>query len=257
MSARRVLPPDPLVPDFARARAVTLIGIGGVGGIVARHLAMFLGHGGDEHSLTLVDGDRYERANAARMYFVETGSKAESMRDELLDYVPTPRLAIRAVETYLDEDNAEDLLGDSDVVILAVDNHATRKLVSDYCRLRQDVVLISGGNDGVGPDSTGRVRRGTFGNVQVHVRRGGEDVTPSLTRHHREIREPRDRLPTDVGCDRLQASVPQIVFTNLATASAVLNAFYLHVSGALHYGELSFDIADGVMSPSPLGRLDT
>jgi hypothetical protein len=41
-----------------------------------------------------------------------------------------------------------------------------------------------------------------------------------------------------------------MLFTNLATASSILNTFLLHVcDGALHYSDLSFDTADGLMRP--------
>ena len=48
------------------------------------------------------------------------------------------------------------------------------------------------------------------------------------------------------------ASVPQILFANLMTASALLNALWLHLCGALHYSELVFDIAEGLMQPLAL-----
>ena len=112
--------------------------------------------------------------------------------------------------------------------------------------------MISGGNDGVGADSSGRFRRGTFGNAQIHLRRDGVDLTPSLSRFHPEIASPADHLPTDQSCTELVASVPQILFANLMTASCCLNALWLHLCGRLHYGELCFDIADGKMAPLPL-----
>ena len=109
--------------------------------------------------------------------------------------------------------------------------------------------LISGGNDGVGPDSSGKVRRGTFGNVQIYVRGSNCDLTARLSRHHPEIESPGDRLPSDQSCTELAVSVPQVLFANLAVASAMLNALWLYLGRALHYGELAFDIADGVMRP--------
>ena len=134
-------------------------------------------------------------------------------------------------------------------MLLAVDNHATRKLVSEFCSGLDDVLLISGGNDGVGPDSTGSVSRGTFANVQIHVREGGRELSPPLTAFHPEIAQPADRLPTDVPCTEAMLSVPQILWANLATASAMLNAFWLDACGALHYPELCLDIQEGVMRP--------
>ena len=46
--------------------------------------------------------------------------------------------------------------------------------------------------------------------------------------------------------------MPQILFANLATASAMLNAFFLHTCRHLDYPELCFDIADGLMRPVQL-----
>ena len=140
-----------------------------------------------------------------------------------------------------------------DIIICAVDNHATRKLINDYCAAQlDDVLLISGGNDGVGEDSTGKFRRGTYGNCQVYVRKDGQGMSPSLTQYHAEIANPADRLPTDQSCTELLESVPQLLLTNLAAASAILNALFLYLSGALHYSELALDIADGLMQPLPV-----
>ena len=53
-----------------------------------------------------------------------------------------------------------------------------------------------------------------------------------------------------MSCTEALVSQPQMLFTNLATASSILNTFLLHVcDGALHYSDLSFDTADGLMRP--------
>ncbi|MGC8990411.1 MAG: hypothetical protein ACP5MD_09840 [Verrucomicrobiia bacterium] len=88
-----------------------------------------------------------------------------------------------------------------------------------------------------------------YGNVQVHIRAEGHDTTPPLTRRHPEIERPRDRHPNDRSCIDMILSMPQILFTNLATASGMLNTLWLHLCSALHYHELAFDIADGLMRP--------
>ncbi len=112
--------------------------------------------------------------------------------------------------------------------------------------------LISGGNDGVGENASGHRQRGTYGNVQIHSRRGGRDETPPIAAYHPEIANPRDTLPTDISCTEALMSVPQILFANLTTAAAMLNAFFLHTCHHLDYPELSFDIADGLMRPVQL-----
>lgn len=249
------LPPnEPLHPVLAGDQSVKIVGLGGIGSIVARYGAMFLASLAKSANvrLVLIDGDRFEPGNASRMFFSDCGNKAAVTRDDLLDRFRDSRLALVAIEEYVTEKNVARLFHNGDVIVASVDNHATRKLLSDHCaRALDDVVLISGGNDGIGEDSTGTFRRGTYGNCQVYVRHGGEDMSPSLTQYHPEIADPADRLPTDQSCTELLSSVPQLLLTNLAAASAILNALFLHLSGALHYSELAFDIADGLMRPLP------
>jgi hypothetical protein len=74
----------------------------------------------------------------------------------------------------------------------------------------------------------------------------------ALSAYHDEIRMPADRLPTELSCTELAASVPQILFANLLTASTILNTLWLHLCGELFYAELVFDLAAGVMRPLPL-----
>jgi len=228
---------------------VKLIGLGGVGSIVARYGAVFLASLDQEARLVLVDGDTFEYSNASRMLFSTFGNKATVLRNELLPRFSDSTLSILAVEEYATLDNVARIVQPGDICLLCVDNHATRKLLHDHCSQLAEVCLISGGNDGVGKDSSGAVRRGTYGNVQIHVRRRGKNLTSSLIENHPEIASPADSLPSDRSCTELVTSTPQILFANLAVASAMLNTLFLHLSGALHYGELSFDIADGLMRP--------
>ena len=244
----------PLRPNLPEHSSFKLIGLGGVGSIAARYLAVLLASFGREIRFGLIDGDAFEPSNASRMFFASHGNKAEVVRDELLECFKNSRLSLLAIPHYLSEENVEQLILENDNVILAVDNHATRKLVNDFCASqRRNISLISGGNDGVGPDASGRELSGTYGNCQIYIRRDGVDITPSLTRYHPEIAEPADQLPTEVDCLELATSTPQILMANLMAASAILNALWLHLCGALHYGEICFDIADGLMRPLSFG----
>ena len=61
-----------------------------------------------------------------------------------------------------------------------------------------------------------------------------------MTRFHLEIADPRDQSLHEMSCDELsQQAAPQLLFTNLAVASAMLNAFYAWRQGKLQYGEVS------------------
>lgn len=249
---------QPLAPRIADGQAVKLVGLGGVGNTLARYLSMFLASLGRDVRVVLIDGDSFAPSNTTRMFFSKPGNKAVVVRRDLLKYFADSRLTLAAVDQYVTRDNIGRLLHSGDIVLLAVDNHATRRLVDAFCAGDEglpgldNVCLISGGNDGVGADSGGRVRRGTYGNCQVYLRRGGRELSPSLGRFHDEIKKPADALPTDSGCVELLASAPQILPANLQTASAMLSTLWLYLCGALHYSELAFDIAEGLMRPLEL-----
>lgn len=245
------LPKDKILkPGLPPSGSVKVIGLGGVGSIVARYGAVFLASMGKSCRMVLVDGDQFEPSNASRMIFGNFGNKASVIRKELLARFMDSKLAIMAVEEYITPENIGGLIKSGDTIILCVDNHATRKLVSDHCCKLKDVCLISGGNDGVGKDSSGEVRRGTYGNVQIHVRRKGRDLTHPLTQFHTEIANPADKMPGDINCTEMVVSKPQILFANLAVASAMLNTLLLQLSSSTHYSEIGFDIADGWMRPT-------
>ena len=247
------LPPGAVrEPVLPLDRPVKIIGLGGVGGIFARYVALYLASQECDTRLVLIDGDAFEPSNASRMFFGACGNKAAVTRGELLPRFRESRLSLIAIEEYVTADNIARLVHPGDIVVLAVDNHATRKLVNDHCAELAEVCLISGGNDGIESSADGRVRRGTFGNVQVFRRSGGADLSPSLDRYHPEIAQPADKNPVEASCTALVASVPQILFANLTVAAAMLNSFWLFCCEALPYPELVFDIAEGRMRPVDL-----
>lgn len=242
----------PLKPRLPNNHSIKVIGLGGVGGIVARYTALFTASLQKDARLVLIDGDRFEPSNASRMLFGRYGNKAAVVRNELKPRFVHSKLSIVAIKEYLQPENISTLIRSGDTVLLCVDNHATRKLVDDHCGKLRNICLISGGNDGVGKDSTGKVRRGTYGNVQVSVRKNGRQVSPSLSKYHPEIANPADKMPHQLSCTELVMSKPQVLFANFAVASAILNALLLHLSNKLHYAEASFDVAEALMRPTIL-----
>lgn len=214
---------------------VKTIGVGGVGGALVPFLARFLDAGEPRARLTLIDGDEFEARNRDRQAVPAYGNKATVLAGELARAFD--RLSVRAVPEYVGEANVASLIEDGDYVLLAVDNHPTRRVVSDHCGQLRDVVVISGGNDL------------HDGNVQVFIRQDGEERCPPLTRYHPEIAQAAGPLPTDDGCDVQAASAPQLLVTNLAIASAMFNAFYACLRGMLAYEEVYLDILAGRMNP--------
>ena len=140
---------------------VVVVGVGGIGCCLVPDLCRFLVHG-DRYSpieLALIDGDDYKPGDAARQAFRMTRNKAQETAERLA--AEFPRISFRAVPCFLARDNVASQLRTGDVIFCCVDNHATRKLVSDRCGELDDVLLISGGNESY------------YGISQVYARRGG------------------------------------------------------------------------------------
>ena len=208
---------------------IKAIGIGGIGCALLPFLCRYLQYSGEPARVTLIDGDRFERGNAARQAFSGLGNKAEVKSRELAGEYEA--VAFRSKPEYVTEDNVARLIGEGEVVFLMVDNHASRHLVSHHVSSLADLSLISGGNDY------------EDGNVQVYIRQGGLDLTPSLARYHPEIATPQDRNPAALSCEELMAAgAPQLLFANLMVASLMLNAFYALRQGGLNYSEVYLDI---------------
>jgi molybdopterin/thiamine biosynthesis adenylyltransferase len=217
---------------------IVVIGLGGIGGALAPVLARYLDtRAGPRSRLTLVDGDVYRPHNRARQGFRSLGNKARVTAETLAREFES--VSIRTVEDYVSEHNVAAIVPSASIVLLAVDNHATRRVLSIYCESLSDVVLLSGGNEL------------TDGNVQVFVRANGRNETAPLTAFHVEIAQPQDRSPDDQGCGVLvDQGEPQLLFTNLAVASALLNAFYtVVVLGEPAYDEVYLDIRRARMVP--------
>lgn len=212
---------------------IKAIGIGGIGCALLPFLCRYLQYSEVRARLTLIDGDRFERRNAARQAFSRLGNKAEVKAVELAREFEV--LSFRSIPEYVTDANVGRLIGAGEVVFLMVDNHASRNLMSRHAATLPDLTLISGGNDY------------EDGNVQIYVRQDGQDLTPSLARYHPEITTPQDKNPAALSCEELmEAGAPQLLFANLMVASLMLNAFYAIQQGRLNYSEVYLDIVQNV-----------
>lgn len=200
---------------------IKVVGTGGIGLNVLPVLARYLNYNQESYpsvDLTLIDGDFFEEKNRDRQQFDDYGYKAtvtaERYRAEF------PRLTIHDVPVYLGDHNINQSIRENDIVLVCVDNHATRKLISNRAEQLKNVTIISGGNDL------------EDGNVIVHIRRDSQNLTPPLTSEfHPEIANPKDENPADIqmkglGCAALVKSSPQLLITNNYIAANMLAALY-------------------------------
>lgn len=209
---------------------IVLIGLGGIGSILCGRIARYVTYSADSGtSMLLVDGDSYESKNLERQDFTQMGNKAEVKAADLK--MQFSRLNISSFPAFVNETNLAQVIKEGNIVFLCVDNHKTRMIVNNYCKQLKDVTLISGGNELVD------------GNVQIYVKRNGEDLTPDLCAYHPEIANPDDKLPEEMSCEELAESEPQLYFTNLTVATFMCQAFYnAVVKGQYEKSEVYFDM---------------
>lgn len=211
-----------------KKRNLVLVGLGGIGRWVVQALPGVLGASEDDWEITLVDGDKYDQSNVPRQCGPEDVGKYKAIvwalkMPEIYSVFPD---CVYVHDSYCFEENS--------IVLLAVDNHKTRKLVSDKVSQLKNAVLISGGNEL------------TDGNVQLYVRRKGKDLTAPLGKFHPEIENPTDRAPFEKSCEELSVHESQITATNMSAAAIMvcyLTAFVLNVNAKPVYGETYFDIS--------------
>lgn len=214
---------------------IVVIGIGGIGTHLIRPLCRYLNECGSDITLTLIDGDSFEPKNASRQEFSNFDNKAEVLAKELME--KHPNIDVSGKGWYVTQDNAYIAINEGDIVFSCVDNHATRKVVSERGMELQDAVIISGGNDF------------SDGNVQVFIRQDGENITPPLTHLHPEIDNPKDKNPGEMSCEELaQNGSPQLIFTNLLASAWMLTVFWKLLewmesenSNQFDYSEIYFD----------------
>lgn len=210
---------------------IAIIGLGGVGSMLCDNLLRYLNYLKiSDITVNLIDGDHYEARNSERQTFTRLGDKA-SVKCAEMNYKFNNLTCYDHVE-FINESNVSKLIVDNSIVFLCVDNHASRKIVSDYCQTLNNVALISGGNET------------TDGNVQLFQRKGGVNLTANLTEYHQEIEFPEDRSPEDMSCEELSQSEPQLLFTNLTVATIMCWMFYAVHTGSdvTKHGEVYFDI---------------
>ena len=127
-----------------REKRVLVVGCGGLGG----HLIDLLARIGVGH-LRVADGDVFELSNLNRQLLSSVPLLGINKAKAAADHVArvNPDVTVEAVETYLTESNVSDLLADCDVVLDALDNIPSRKLLAAACE-KENIPYIYGAIQG-------------------------------------------------------------------------------------------------------------
>ena len=113
-----------------REKRVLVVGCGGLGGHIIDMLAR-IGVG----FLRVVDGDVFEKTNLNRQLLSEEPllgiSKALSAADRIRRV--NPDVTMEAVDAFLTEENARELVAGCDIVMDALDNISSRRILAAVC----------------------------------------------------------------------------------------------------------------------------
>lgn len=186
-------PPSPIHRSFSR---VAMIGAGGIGCHLGPMLAILF-------DLTLVDGDTYEPKNNSRQFpaLKSTENKAQVLASILqaqtvqdVQFVPEYLKGVEIIN--------KDAFKGVDLIIGAVDNNKSRRIIAELCDLL-DIPAILGGND----ELHGEAHLYWPGHYSCFEHFPFEDNEPA---------------PFDCNADQTIEERPQTVFANIMAAGAVM-----------------------------------
>jgi len=220
-----------------RFKTTYLIGVGGTGSHLVGPLVQLMEfHPNGSTDIVLVDGDHYDDSNRTRQVF-DRGQLGENKAVATAARLGHPDL--RAVASFIDEEKFSKLLdahtpnkNDNVLIIMAVDNHATRKAIVDALDKtdRRNFVCLSPGNSYA------------TGQVIAYIKRKGKPLTLHPYEKYQDWQNPPDHIPRSVdGCDRQVNSTPQLLVVNMAAAWGVLLQVFNLLDDKGYFDELHFD----------------
>lgn len=179
---------------------IDFIGLGG-NSFAPLQFGLYASNALADAAFVLVDGKEYRPGHEDHEFFLRHGPKVVVQAGML--HSAYPSLSIIPIPLFVDRDTTErtvaitEVVQDGDAVVLSVDNHETRRLVTEHAMTLPNVTLISGAIDGEQV------------HVWVYLRRNGTELTPSPLHRYPELASASTALPAAMlhrtGC--LEAAV--------------------------------------------------
>lgn len=194
---------------------VIVLGAGGTGSLLISALARYLNSSGFDGSLVIIDGDAYSNTNVDRQLFGTSAigqNKAEYQAKVLEAHLPNfAAKCVTFLAEYVGKDDIETLVTENTVVINCTDNMAARKYVEDKVLTLENGTHICCGNEL------------NTGQVQIHHRKDGKSITPSIYDRIPKFNSTADDRAT-MSCEEL-AALPgggQLIVANMMAATLAL-----------------------------------
>lgn len=237
---------------------IHIIGAGGTGGYATEYIARLLA--GQSQTVHVYDGDVVEAKNLKRQNFTKSEldmSKAEALTARLTENILHAPTMVAHPEYITDKgefiadlmmslDESEETL----VIIMAVDNVATRRLINeiameDLVEIGIPAILIDSGND----DQGGQVV--LYANAAIEDTHVWGDVTsgmlPTMLQIFPEIDKIVDENPgLQMNCADNAESDPQAMMANVRNGELIANILIqVNTSGRIEYNLWKSDILTG------------
>ena len=192
-----------------RQKRVLVVGCGGLGGHIIDQLAR-IGVG----FLRVVDGDVFESSNLNRQLLSDVPrlgiSKAKAAADHVVRV--NPDVSVEAVEEFLTGSNAAVLLAGCDIVMDALDNIQSRKILSSACETAK-IPYVYGAIQGWV--------------AQAAVSMPGDNLIGKLFPEEVEIRDQSVLSFTPALCASMQTALCVKLLTGRSVETGVLSYFDL------------------------------
>lgn len=130
--------------DSLKSKRVCVVGCGGLGGYVIELLAR-IGIG----TLTVVDGDSFVLSNLNRQLLSTEAAIGKGKAEAAFERVHeiNSEVLLKAVPMYLTEENSDSILDGHDLVVDALDNISSRRILAESCG-RLGLPLVHGAISG-------------------------------------------------------------------------------------------------------------
>lgn len=169
----------------------------------------------------LVDADTVENKNLFRQSFLSRHvgmGKAEALADKYIRQLESVGISVETKQEWLTE--SSEFIQDRDLVLLGVDNNASRKILNDMVSpIRQNkfqnLIALNGGNTD------------TLATVQLMVKTLGKITTATFEHLHPEITNPEDKHPRHTECNSITGMLedPQVYRANFRAAELMFNIY--------------------------------
>lgn len=203
-----------------REFAIYQVGTGGTGSQLLNNLCRFISimrARGIKISLTLIDGDRFEQKNFANQNISKNDigkNKAEALATR---YSAIYDFTINYVDRYIySADELIEILMNTlsysvtPIIIGAVDNNATRKVINEVFEDLHTCIYLDSGN---GTDNM-------EGQCVIGYRCNKKELLAPIAKLYPEVLEDNDLVENVVGCDVIsEGESPQHIATNTLAAN--------------------------------------